>query len=82
MDGLPIRFSDGSCAAEVTLTGTAVTRLSLRFRQYTATDSSAPLLPLRQALAIAAGSAGAEIAIGYADTGSDTVSAAWLLESN
>ena len=82
VDGLPIRFSDGSCAAEVTLTGTAVTRLSLRFRQYTAADSSAPLLPLRQALAIAAGSAGAEMAIGYADTGSDTVSAAWLLESN
>ena len=32
INGLPIRFSDGSCAAEVTLTGTSVTRLSLRMR--------------------------------------------------
>lgn len=80
INGLPIRFSDGGCAAEVTLAGTAVTRLSLRFRQYTPSDSSTPLLPLRQALAIAAGHSGAEMAIGYADNGGDTVSAAWLLE--
>ena len=80
INGLPIRFSDGSCAAEVTLTGTSVTRLSLRFRQYATADSATALLPLRQALAIAAGHSGAEMAIGYADSGSDSVSAAWLLE--
>lgn len=80
INGLPIRFSDGSCAAEVTLTGTSVTRLSLRFRQYATADSATALLPLRQALAIAAGHSGAEMAIGYADSGSDSVSAVWLLE--
>ena len=34
IDGVPIRFSDGGHAAEITLSGTSVTRLTLRFRQY------------------------------------------------
>ena len=51
VDGLPIRFSDGGFAAEVTLEGSEVTKLSLRFRQYTLSDESARLLPLKQALA-------------------------------
>ena len=76
--GVPIRFSDGGCAAEVTLAGTAVTELSLRLRQYTASGESSLLLPLRQTLAIAAEQPGAELSLGYADTGGDTVSANWL----
>ena len=80
VDGLPIRFSDGGFAAEVTLEGSEVTKLSLRFRQYTLSDESARLLPLKQALAIAAGHPGAELAVGYADNNGDTVSAQWLLE--
>ena len=79
-DGVPIRFSDGSGAAEVTLTGTAVTRLSLRFRQYAASGETSLLLPLRQALAIAAANhEGAELFIGYADGGA-SVSAQWMAE--
>ena len=80
VNGVPIRFSDGGGAAEVTLTGTTVSELTLRFRQYTASSEISLLLPLRQALAIAAsGHEGAELFIGYADGGS-TVSAQWMAE--
>ena len=37
------------------------------------------LLPLQQALAIAARYGNAELSIGYADSGSGTVSAQWLI---
>ncbi len=79
-DGVPIYFSDGGAAAEVTLAGVSVTELSLRFRQYTDSGETSLLLPLRQALAIAAaGREGAELSIGYADGGA-SVSAQWLAE--
>lgn len=76
--GVPIRFADGGNAAEVVLSGSAVTGLTLRFRQYTPTDTLSLLLPLRQALAIAARIPGGELSLGYADNGGDTVSASWL----
>ena len=80
INGVPIYYSDGGAAAEVTLTGTVITELSLRFRQYTVSGGESLLLPLRQALAIAAAShQGAELSIGYADNGAD-VSAQWLAE--
>lgn len=78
--GVPIRFSDGECAAEVTLNGTAVSGMTLRFRQYTASPSASLLLPLKQTLAIAAQQEGRELSIVYADTGSDTAGAIWLSE--
>ena len=34
LKGVPVRFQDGGFAAEITPTGSAVTALSLRFRQY------------------------------------------------
>ena len=78
--GVPIRFSDGADAAEVVLTGTTVTQLSLRFRQYIASGGISLLLPLQQTLAIAAADhPGAELSIGYADSGAE-VSAQWLAE--
>lgn len=76
--GVPIRFSDGGHAAQVTLNGPVVSALSLRFRQYTADRDPSLLLPLRQALAIAGDHPGAELTLGYADQGGGTVSAAWL----
>lgn len=80
VSGVPIRFSDGSTAAEVTLTHTTVTGLSLRFRQYVSSTAESSLLPLRQALAIAADEyAGKELSIGYADNDAN-VSAQWLAE--
>lgn len=78
VSGTPIRFSDGAAAAEVTLSGTTVSHLSLRVRQYVASGEESLLLPLRQALAIAADThQGAELFIGYADTGA-AVSAQWM----
>ena len=78
--GTPIRFSDGGCAAEVTLSGTYVTELTLRLRQYSASGESSLLLPLRQTLAIAAEQPGIELSVGYADSGGDTISAGWLAD--
>ena len=78
--GVPIRFADGSAAAEVTLSGNTISALSLRPRQYSAASAASPLLPLRQAMAIAGRTAGAELSIGYADTGVYPLSAVWLTD--
>ena len=78
--GVPVRFSDGSSAAEVTLDHKAVSALSLRICRYTATGTPSLLLPLRQALAIAQRHPGAELSIGYADYGAGTVEASWLAD--
>lgn len=78
--GVPIRFADGQSAAHVTLSGRTVSSMTLRFRQYTLTENDSLLLPLRQALAIAAAEPGTELSIGYTDSGSDTVRAAWLAD--
>lgn len=78
VNGVPIRPTDGGNAATVTLNGSAVTSLELRIRRYTITETDSPLLPLRQALAIAA--EGGELSLGYADSGGDTVNAAWLAD--
>lgn len=52
--------------------------MSLRLRTYTATSELSLLLPLPQALAIAAQHPGAELSIGYADSGASSISACWL----
>ena len=77
--GVPIRFADGSAAAEVTLSGRTVSTLMLRPRQYTP-GSAASLLPLRQAMAIAGKNAGTELSIGYADAGTYPFPAVWLAD--
>lgn len=78
--GIPIRFSDGQSAAEITLSGASVSSMTVRFRQYAATEETSLLLPLKQALAIAAQHSGAELSIGYVDSGTGTVSAQWLAD--
>ena len=66
--GVPVRFQDGGFAAEVTITGTAVTGLTLRFRQYAAAEEPSLLLPLPQALAVAVSAGrGKELSIGYVE---------------
>ena len=75
--GVPIRFQDGGFAAEVTLTGTAVTALTIRFRQYNLMEEPSLLLPLPQALAVAAASPGRELSIGYVERGGEC-RACWL----
>lgn len=78
-DGVPIRLDHGASAAEVTLSGGVVSGLTLRFRQYRDAGETSLLLPLRQALAIAARREGAELSIGYVDSGG-LASARWLAE--
>lgn len=78
--GVPIHLADGSVAAEVTLSGTAVSSLALRSRQYASNGAVSPLLPLTQAMAIAGRQEGSELSIGYADTGSAPISATWLAD--
>ena len=77
--GLPIRFADGGFAAEATLEGTSVVRLTLRVRQYAPGESGGPLLPLAQALSIARAWSGRELAVRYVD-GGGTAAAQWLAE--
>lgn len=77
--GVPIRLDRSADAAEVTLSGNVVTALTLRFRQYADAGEMSLLLPLRQALAIAARQEGAELSIGYLDNG-ETASARWLAD--
>lgn len=77
--GVPVLFQDGGFAAEVTLTGTSVTAMTLRFRQYTLLDEPSLLLPLAQALAVAAATPGKELSIGYVERGGEC-RAAWLCE--
>lgn len=80
INGIPVRFSDGSDAASVTLSGRVVTDLTLQIRQYKSNGSQSLLLPLSQALAIACRYPGAELFIGYADNGSNTANASWLID--
>ena len=78
--GIPLRFANGSYAAEMTLIGSTVTALDLHIRQYTDAGTTTVLLPLQQALAIAALQENAELSIGYADKGGSSVTAAWLAD--
>ena len=79
LGGVPIRFADGSAAAEVTLSGQTISSLTLCPRQYTAGTASS-LLPLMQAMAIAGQNEDSELSIGYADTGTYPLSAVWLAD--
>ena len=80
INGVPVRFSDGHYAAEVTLNGSTVSGLTLYFRQYTAAGATSLLLPLPQAVAIAARTPGQELSIGYVDNGSGIINAGWLTD--
>ena len=79
-DGTPIRFSDGSHAAVVTVTGQSITAFTLKARQYTLTEETPLLLPLAQAAAIARLWDGAELVVAYIDAGAETVAPAWIAE--
>ena len=76
--GVPIVFSDGRPAAEVVLTGSTISSLSLRFRQYAPGTERSLLLPLTQALAVASMNPGKELSIAYVDSAGASVSASWI----
>lgn len=79
VNGTPLRFSDGTHAAYVTIEGQSITSFTLHCRSYTLSDSPALLLPARQAAAIAASRyPGAELCVCYDDRGTDTVGVSWF----
>lgn len=80
LNGVPLRFADGSCAAEILLVGRNVSTMHLHLCQYRFNKEPSLLLPLRQTLAIAAQTEDAELFLGYLDRGQGSVSASWLLE--
>lgn len=80
INGVLLRLSSGEPAAQAEVSSTGVTSFTMRLRRYSAAeDSSSLLLPLRQALAIAASDSDGELGICYVDSGS-MASAAWLEE--
>lgn len=81
-NGVPIYFADGQSPAVITLNGTAVSSMILRFRQYTNTEAHSLLLPLDLAAAIAAKSSNAQLLLGYTDNGADTMQAQWLVHKS
>ena len=79
--GTPLRFSDGSHAATVTIEDQTITEFSLHCRSYTLSDSPALLLPIRQAAAIAGSKyLGAELHVCYDEHGADTVGVGWFAD--
>lgn len=77
-DGVPIFFSDGGDALDITFQGGEVTRFTYRCRAYTPVEEEpAALLPAGMAQAIAAGYPGASLSVGYEDDGSGRLAAQW-----
>ena len=78
--GTPLRFSDGSHAATVTVEGQYITAFTLKARSYTLGGEEPLLLPFAQAAAIARVWDGAELFVAYVDTGAERVLPSWVAE--
>ena len=78
--GTPIRFADGSHAAEVRIEGQSITAFSLRLRRYTLTERDSLLLPLALSRAIAQRYPGCELTVAYIDSYGDSVGASWIAD--
>jgi len=78
LNGVPVQLEEGR-AAEFLVENGRVTQFTLRARSYTDSGESGAVLPVRQAAAAltAAGLAGEELLLVYADSGGDTVRAGW-----
>lgn len=79
-DGTPLRFSDGTHAAEVRVEGRSITGFTLRARRYTLSERSSLLLPLPLTRAIAQRYPGCELSIAYIDSYGDSVDASWVAD--
>lgn len=75
VDGVPVVFSNGP-AASVTFENGCLTQLNLRLRAYTRTQTPMTVLPVKQAVAIAA--FGSRLRIEYADLGGSSLMAGWV----
>lgn len=78
--GTPVRFSDGSHAAEVRIEGNTVTAFTLRARRYTLTENATELLPISLARHIATRYEGSALSAAYIDSFGDSVSVGWIAD--
>ena len=77
LSGAPVQLSSGH-AARFWVSQGQIVKFELSFRSYAKQESTAALLPPRQAAAaLAAEHPGHELLLVYGDTGSDAVSADW-----
>lgn len=80
MDGIPLRLSSGEPAARAEITGRGISAFTLALRRYNpASLTGTVLLPLRQALAVAAAGNDGELSLCYVDNGA-SAAAVWLKE--
>lgn len=78
LENLPVFRSDGGAAAVVTLEQRKIVSLELRPRRYAITETNLTLLPAQQALGLTAAFPGAELCLGYYDTGGARLNAQWF----
>lgn len=78
VNGTPLRFADGSHAAEVRTEGRSITAFTLRLRRYTLTERSTALLPAALARVVAQRYPNGELTIAYIDPYGDAVNASWV----
>lgn len=79
VNGLPVVFSGGRSAAEVTVSGGAVTSAELVFRGYYGSDVIERPLGSLQAAAVAEAKGGGDLQLCYLDD-ADSVSVQWLIK--
>lgn len=79
LNGSVVRQEQGYAARFLVRNG-QITQFELRFRSYTDSGETTPVLPIRQAAAAqsAMGLEGEELLLAYNDTGADRVTAAWV----
>ena len=74
VNGIPISLTDGPAAA-VTLSGAAITELSVHVRAYETGAAASDLLPVHQAAAL---TKTGRLRVGYADSGDSTPGVGWM----
>ena len=78
VDGTPVRFADGTHAAEITVSDGSITAFTLHCRRYVKTDAVETLLPVTLAAAVCRAYPDSELSVAYVDSYADTVSADWI----
>lgn len=79
VNGIPVYFSDGESAISVEISGTTITAFHCRFRQYSVQESTYPLLPLAQTIAMASSYEDGFLTVGYVDQSGEQLTPTWLV---
>ena len=79
VDGIPVYLARGGAALEIETTGSVITAFRLQYRQYTPQEGTYHLLPLAQAVHMAADREDSFLTMGYVDRGGESVRAEWLI---